>query len=289
MTGFGTSEYCDSVYKINIEIKSVNHRYHDLSIHMPRTLNPLEDKVRKFVAQYLIRGKIDVFISFTVCQQRSSKIKVDKDLAIAYHESLRDLSSLLQMSPPDDVYAIANYQGVLSFDEDLADFTQFSAKLMKVLEAAVLHLLRMRVVEGENIFNDLIKRINNLENYVDAIEQRAPEIISDYQERLLAKVRTLLKSTEIDDVRITQDTLLFAEKINFTEEVVRLKSHFAQFKMVIASSDEVIGRKMDFMLQEMNRETNTIASKANDFFVAKIVVDLKSELEKIREQIQNIE
>lgn len=196
---------------------------------------------------------------------------------------------MLKISPPDDVYAIANYQEVLSFSEDLANITQFRTKLMQALEAAVLHLLRMRVTEGKNIFNDLIKRINNLENYVDAIELRAPEIINDYYERILTKVRTLLKSVEIDDTRVIQEALFFAEKINFTEEVVRLKSHFTQFKTTITSSDEIIGRKLDFMIQEMNRETNTIASKANDFVIAKIVVDLKSELEKIREQIQNIE
>jgi uncharacterized protein (TIGR00255 family) len=291
MTGFGSGEYVDNEYKFIVEIKSVNHRYSDIVIRMPQNLNSLEDKIRKCVSNKLSRGRIDIFISGEEYINRYKKIKVDKDLAIAYHKALRELSDALKLPAPDSVYDIAKYQDVICVEENIVVNDLLWCKLNKAVDVAVDHLLAMRIVEGKNIFNDLMSRINKLELFVDAIEQRAPEIVNGYRQKILLKVSELLSSTSanVDESRLVQETALFAEKANFTEEVVRLKSHILQFKETMSIVEGGIGRKLDFIIQEMNRETNTIASKANDFIVVNTVVDLKSEIEKIREQIQNIE
>lgn len=291
MTGFGRGEYLDNDYKFIVEIKSVNHRYSDIVIRMPQYFNSVEDKIRKYVSNKLSRGRIDIFISFEEYINRDKKIKVDKDLAIAYHNALRELSNELNLPTPNSVYDIAKYQDVISVEEKVVANDLLWDKLKKALDLAVDHLLDMRTSEGKNIFNDLMNRINKLELFVDAIEQRAPEVINVYRQKILLRVSELLanSSTGVDESRLIQETALFAEKSNFTEEIIRLKSHILQFKETASVTESGIGRKLDFIIQEMNRETNTIASKANDFIVANTVVDIKSEIEKIREQIQNIE
>ncbi|MBP2630874.1 MAG: hypothetical protein H6Q70_1502 [Firmicutes bacterium] len=290
MTGFGRGEYLDNEYKFIVEIKSVNHRYSDIIIRMPQYLNSLEDKIRKYVSNKLSRGRIDIFISWEEYINRYKKIKVDKDLAIAYHNALRELSNELNLPTPNSVYDIAKYQDVICVEENVVANDLLWYKLEKALYLAVDRLLDMRIAEGKNIFNDLMNRINKLELFVDAIEQRAPEIINGYRQKILLRVSELLSSSAgVDESRLVQETALFAEKSNFTEEIIRLKSHILQFKETISIAEGGIGRKLDFIIQEMNRETNTIASKANDFIVANTVIDIKSEIEKIREQIQNIE
>ena len=291
MTGFGRGEYLDNEYKFIVEIKSVNHRYSDIVIRMPQYLNSLEDKIRKYVSNKLSRGRIDLFISWEEYINRYKKIKVDKDLAIAYHNALRELSNELNLPTPNSVYDIAKYQDVICVEENVVANDLLWYKLEKALDLALDRLLDMRITEGKNIFNDLMNRINKLELFVDAIEQRAPEVINGYRQKILLRVSELLSSssTGVDESRLVQETALFAEKSNFTEEIIRLKSHILQFKETISIAEGGIGRKLDFIIQEMNRETNTIASKANDFIVANTVVDIKSEIEKIREQIQNIE
>lgn len=289
MTGFGTDKYQGENYKLAVEIKSVNHRYGDISIHFPKILNVLEDDLRKLIAKTLLRGKIDVFISLEEQVRRKKKIRVDKDLAIAYYGALKEISQTLSLSEPISVYEIARYQDVLALDEEDLDINLFKEAVMLTTQNALNQLLQMRVIEGQHIFKDLLSRINILENYVDAIEKRAPQVVDDYRERLTIKLNELLSTSAIEETRILQEVLIFSDRINVTEEIVRLKSHFNQFKIAMEAENNSVGRKLDFIIQEMNRETNTIASKANDAAIAKIVVEIKSELEKIREQVQNIE
>lgn len=291
MTGFGFGEYLDSESKFTVEIKTVNHRYSDLIIRMPPTLNSLEGKIRKFISNKLYRGRVDLFISWEEYKNTCTKIKVDKDLAIAYHSALRELSVALKLQEPENVYDIAKYPNILYFDEITTTTDSLWDKLKDTLDIAVHHLKDMRTVEGENILKDLIERIHKLNFLVDHIEERAPKVIEIYHQNLLEKIKDLLVPIggNIDEVRLIQETALFAEKTNFTEEVVRLRSHLAQFRETMLISEESIGRKLDFITQEMNREANTIASKANDFTISNYIVDIKSQIEKVREQVQNIE
>lgn len=289
MTGFGSGEYCDEAHKIHVEIKSVNHRYQDMTIRLPKALNPLEDEIRKLAASSLIRGKIDVFVSIEEVTDRHKKIKVDKDLAIAYHGALKDIALLLDLPRRIDAEQIARYPDVLTLDEESLRLEDVKDKLMRATAAAVDRLVDMRSDEGKNMYEDLSARINNLVVVADAIKQREPQIAAEYRDKLSAKMEALLAGAGFEESRILQEVILFAEKISFTEELVRLGSHIKQFKESLETSGEAVGRKLDFIVQEMNRETNTIASKANDAVVAGYVVDIKSELEKIREQIQNIE
>lgn len=289
MTGYGQSEYRDQNCKITVEIRSVNHRYGDISIHLPRAFYAQEDAIKKIVATKLARGKVDVFISFEAYNTQTKKIKVDKDLAIAYYEVLLDISKTVSISPPNSVYDIAAYPDVLQLAEDTNVNDECRDQVLVTTEQAVTQLVKMRAKEGEHLADDLLMRINILENYVDAIEKRAPQIITEYQHRLTARITELLAAADLDTSRLLQEVLLFSEKVNCTEELVRLQSHFKQFKTAIMTAEKPIGRKLDFIIQEMNREANTIASKANDAETTKLIVDVKSEIEKIREQVQNIE
>lgn len=290
MTGFGRGEFIDSGHRFIVEIKAVNHRYNDIVIRMPKNLGSLEDKIRRRVANTLLRGRIDIFITMDEYSKSKRTVRVDKELAIAYHNALRDLADLFSTSLNDNIYQIAKYPDVVKIEDDAEDVNELWPKLAGAIEVAIENLLSMRLAEGENISEDLIIRINKLEDCISQIEERAPKILTEYRERLLGRMRDLLVSvgTEPDETRLFQETAIFADRSNFTEELVRLRSHLSQFRSTI-QSDEAVGRKLDFIVQEINRETNTIASKANDYTVANIVVEIKSEIEKVREQIQNIE
>lgn len=290
MTGFGRGEFLDSDHRIIVEIKAVNHRYNDIVIRMPKNLGSLEDKIRRRVANTLLRGRIDIFITLDEYSQKKRTIRVDKELAIAYHNALRDLANLFSASLNDNIHQLAKYPDVIRIEEAFEDVSELWPKLANAIEIAIDNLINMRIAEGDNIFKDLTERIDKLTFCIDEIEERAPRILSEYRERLLGRMRDLLSAVNIepDESRLLQETALFADRSNFTEELVRLRSHLAQFRTTL-TTDEAVGRKLDFIVQEINRETNTIASKANDFTVANIVVEIKSEIEKVREQIQNIE
>lgn len=290
MTGFGRGEFLDSDHRIIVEIKAVNHRYNDIVIRMPKNLGSLEDKIRRRVANTLLRGRIDIFITLDEYSQKKRTIRVDKELAIAYHGALRDLANLFSTSINDNIHQLAKYPDVIRVEEAFEDVSELWPKLANAIEIAIDNLINMRIAEGENIFKDLTERIDKLAFCIDEIEERAPRILNEYRERLLGRMRDLLSAVNIepDESRLLQETALFADRSNFTEELVRLRSHLAQFRTTL-TTDEAVGRKLDFIVQEINRETNTIASKANDFTVANIVVEIKSEIEKVREQIQNIE
>ncbi|MPL60498.1 hypothetical protein SDC9_06059 [bioreactor metagenome] len=290
MTGFGRGEFLDSEHRLIVEIKAVNHRFNEIVIRMPKNLGSLEDKIRRAVASNLVRGRIDVFITVDEYGQNNKTVRVDKELAIAYHNAMKELAILLSMPIREDISHIARYPDVVKVEEVSKDVSLLWPKLEHAIEVAVTNLMAMRTAEGSNIQQDLLSRIQKLEHAIGEVEERAPQILADYREKLLNRMRELLASvnTEPDETRLLQETAMFADRTNFTEELVRLRSHLSQFKTTLAA-EEAVGRKLDFLVQEINRETNTIASKASDYTVANIVVEIKSEIEKVREQIQNIE
>ena len=290
MTGFGRGVYSDEEVKFVVEIKTVNHRYNDIFIKMPKTLNQLEDKIRTTITSKIHRGRVDISISMDLFNNSNKKVNVDKKLAIAYDNVLRELAVALEIPYTTALLEIAKQPDVFVITEDEADITIFADKLNLALTAAVENILQMRTIEGQNIKNDLLSRVCKLEELVSTIKVQEPIITNDYRDKLLVKVKEFINDSNVvvDEGRLLQEVALFADRINFTEELVRLSSHFIQFKTNLEVS-EPIGRKLDFIVQEINRETNTIASKANDFTVANIIVELKSEIEKIREQIQNVE
>jgi len=290
MTGFGRGEYLDNTYRFIVEIKAVNHRFNEIVLRMPKNLGSLEDKIRRIVSTTLVRGRIDVFISVDEYSQNKKTVRVDKELAMAYHSAMKELAEVFSVPLREDVYQIARYPDVIKVEDIVEDADNLWPKLTQALDCAVANLMKMRVAEGANIEHDLLSRMDKLTNHISMVEARAPHILSEYHERLLNRMRELLSAVgaEPDETRLLQETALFADRTNFTEEIVRLNSHLSQFRATLLSNDSV-GRKLDFLIQEINRETNTIASKANDYQIANIVVEIKSEIEKVREQIQNIE
>lgn len=290
MTGFGRGEYLDNGHRIIVEIKAVNHRYNEIVIRMPKNLGSLEDKIRRTVANTLVRGRIDVFVTMDEYEQKKRVVRVDKELAMAYHESLRDLAKLLSTPINEHLYQIATYPDVIKIEEVTEDVLMLWPKLSSAIDVAVSNLMSMRLAEGLNIKNDLVSRIEHITSYLIIVEERAPQVLLDYREKIVGRMRELLTTvgSEPDEGRLLQETALFADRTSITEELVRLKSHLAQIATAL-NADDAVGRKLDFIVQEINRETNTIASKANDFRIATLMVEIKSEIEKVREQIQNIE
>jgi len=290
MTGFGRGEYLDKEHRFIVEIKAVNHRYNEIVVRMPKNLGSLEDKIRRSVSNTLVRGRIDIFITMEEYGEKKRKVRVDKELAIAYHESLRELADLFSTPIKEDVYYIAKYPDVIRAEEVNEDALVLWSKLSKAVDIAVNHLMSMRLAEGHNMKQDLIKRVERITAYIHTVEERAPQVLAEYREKLLGRMRELLSNigTEPDGGRLLQEAAIFADRTSITEELVRLSSHLLQIGTAL-DEEEAVGRKLDFIIQEINRETNTIASKANDFTIANIMVDIKSEIEKVREQIQNIE
>jgi len=290
MTGFGRGEYLDNAHRINVEIKAVNHRYNEIVIRMPKNLGSLEDKIRRSVSNTLVRGRIDIFITMDEFGEKKRAIRVDKELAMAYHESLRALAELLSTPVSDHLKEIAKYPDVIKVEEVTEDVLVLWPKLSSAVDMAVSNLMNMRLAEGLNIKKDLVSRIDCITSYLITVEERAPAVLADYRVKILGRMRELLGAigVEPDEGRLLQETAIFADRTSITEELVRLKSHLLQIGTAL-QADEAVGRKLDFIIQEINRETNTIASKANDFAIANLMVEIKSEIEKVREQIQNIE
>lgn len=288
MTGFGAAVVENEAYKVSVEVKAVNQRFLELSFHMGRPLSPFEDNLRRLVRQTAARGKVDIFVNYLDKREHAASIRVDKQLAISYHEALDALSDCLHLARPDDVMQVASYPDVLQVDED-EELAGFEPVLLAAAGKALQSFDVMRQTEGENIGRDFLLHLGELERAVARLKELAPVIVQSYRERLEKTLQELLAEKEIDETRIIQETALYADKINYTEEVVRLGSHFQQFRNILAEAEGPIGRKLDFLIQEMNREANTIASKANSAEASQLVVDMKSEIEKLREQVQNIE
>ena len=288
MTGFGAGIAEDESYRVLIEIKSVNQRYLETGFHMSHRLDGFAEDMKKKIKEYVSRGKLDINVSFTEKKDKTQSIRVDKNLAIAYHKALNDLSDLLHLPRPDDITQVASFQDIIKVEDSVDMLEDLAPVLMQALEQALQNLTRMREEEGANLKVDFLSRLERMEVMVGTIAELAPQIVEAYRARLQKTLGELLAAEEIDQNRIIQETAIYSDRVNFTEEMVRLKSHFMQFRKIL-ESEEPVGRKLDFLIQEMNREINTTASKANNAEAAQIVVDVKSEIEKLREQIQNLE
>lgn len=288
MTGFGAGDAETADFKVHIEVKAVNQRFLETNYHMPYSMNMFENQLTKKIKEYASRGKLDINIRFQDLRDKAVTVKVDKGLVAVYGQALQEISSQLELSAPVTAAQIASYPDVLKLNEENADLEAAQPVLMQAMEQALESFVAMREAEGQNIQRDLLARIDTLENFVGELEKLAPEIVAAYRQRLENLLREYLAKEDIEESRIIQEVALFTDKVNYTEETVRLRSHFDQFRQIITAG-EPVGRKLDFLIQEMNREINTVASKANSAGAAQFVVDVKSEIEKIREQIQNIE
>lgn len=292
MTGFGRGEHTDTEHTFIVEIKAVNHRYNDVVIRMPRILNSLEDRIRRNILSKLSRGRMDVFVTFEDYTEDKSNVQLDKQLAASYAKAFDELGKmfLYDTSERDKFNYVLKSPDVITPKDMRADAETLWFKLEVAITVAVENVMTMRHAEGNNIYQDLILRINLLREHLGKIEARAPQVPIEAQKRINERINDLLKehATILDHDRLAQEIAILADKTNITEEIVRLKSHFEQFIKTIQSK-QAVGRKLDFLVQELNREVNTIASKANDFTITTVAVDMKSEIEKIREQIQNVE
>ncbi|MDP4179847.1 MAG: YicC/YloC family endoribonuclease [Bacillota bacterium] len=288
MTGFGRGEHQDDGKLFLVEIKTVNHRYSDAFIKMPRQLSYLEEKVRSEVSKVLSRGKIDVFISFEDYTDNSKSVVIDEPLAKAYINALGLLKEKYNLKDDISTSLIAKFPDVLKVEKVEQDEEAIWNLLRIALINALESLVTMRQIEGESLKNDLLEKLKYIEKVLSDIELRAPEIVKEYKQKLETRIKELLDQQTIDENRIATEVAIFADRCSIDEEIQRLGSHIKQMRETM-ELDATVGRKLDFLVQEMNREINTIGSKANDLNITKNVVDLKSELEKIREQIQNIE
>lgn len=289
MTGFGRCEISDERRKFSVEMKAVNHRYLDMNIKIPKKLSYFESSIRNLLKEYIQRGKVDVFITYEDYTENNIVIKYNKDVAAEYYKHLKQMAQDFDLEDDLKVSKLSRYPEVFTLEEQCADEKELWEVLEKALKGAAQQLLENRIKEGENLKKDLIAKLDEMSTYIDFIEKRSPEMIKEYRQKLEDKIQELLQDkTVIEESRIATEVTIFADKICVDEETVRLRSHIESTKKTL-ESDEGIGRKLDFIAQEMNREANTILSKANDLEVSNIAIDLKTGIEKVREQIQNIE
>ena len=289
MTGFGRCEVADGERKFTVEMKGVNHRYLDVNIRMPKKLNFFETSIRNLLKKRIQRGKVDLFISYEDLSEGQVSLKYNEALAQEYLDYFRQMETTFGLENDVRVSTISRCPEVLTMEEQALDEEELWNGLEKALNGAINQFVETRTLEGENLKKDILEKLSGMLELVGYIEERAPRIIAEYREKLEAKVQELLEDTQIEESRIAAEVVIFADKICTDEELVRLRSHIVHMKETLESSDSGIGRKLDFIAQEMNREANTILSKANDLEVSNVGIDLKTEIEKVREQIQNIE
>ena len=288
MTGFGRSEVEKDNRKFIVELKSVNHRYLDTNFRMPKKLNFFENQIRTVMKRFVSRGKIDVYISYEDANEKQSQVKYNDGIAKEYLTYLKMMEEQFGLENDIRVSSLSRYPEVLTLEEQSLDQDELWAILKRALEEALTSLVQTRVLEGENLKADILTKLEDMTGYIHYIETRSPSIQEEYRTRLQDKVTELLGNTQLDENRIATEVVIFADKICTDEELVRLQSHISHMKDTLIEKDGV-GRKLDFIAQEMNREANTILSKANDLDVSNQAISLKTEIEKIREQIQNIE
>ncbi len=288
MTGYGGAKGVVEGLSITAELRSVNNRYLDISVRLPRGFLFAEDAVKSAVQRHVSRGKVDVFVTVDASMAADTVVRVNEPLLRAYVDALRDLSARYDL--PDDmtVMSVTRFADILSVEKAEADQDALSAGLAALVESALAEYDQMRLREGEKLREDVEQRLRTIERLVSAVEAAAPQTVADYQARLRQKMEAVLAATDIDDARIVAEAAIFADRVAVDEETVRLRSHIAQMRQMLDGGSP-FGRKADFLIQEFNREANTIGSKCQNADIARVVVDLKSEIEKIREQIQNIE
>lgn len=288
MTGFGRCEIQKDSRKFTVELKSVNHRYLDVNIRMPKKLNYFETSIRTLLKTYANRGKVDIFITYEDLSKSQVSVKYNSAVAAEYIKYFKQMAEEFGIDDDICTSVLARCPEVLSMEEQTEDEVELWNALRETLEGAFTQFVDTRKCEGENLKKDILSKLELLEEQIRFIEERSPEIVAEYRAKLEEKMRELLADNQIDEGRIAAEVVLFADKICTDEEVVRLKSHITHMKNTLEEEDG-IGRKLDFIAQEMNRESNTILSKANDIKVSDCAISLKTEIEKIREQIQNIE
>ena len=288
MTGYGRARETRGNRDITVELRSVNNRYLDCTVKMPRAYIFAEDAVKARVQKAISRGKVDVFVSIDATGADEAVVAVNEGLAKGYYDALQKINSLLSLTGEVSAATVAKFPDVLTVTKAEEDLESIGADICAVLDEALKNYNAMRATEGEKLAIDIGGRLDTIEALTGKVEQRSPETVREYREKLTARMQEVLQSTTIDEARILTEAAIYADKIAVDEETVRLRSHVAQLRDMLKSNDPM-GRKMDFLIQEVNRESNTIGSKCNDIDIARDVVALKAEVEKIREQVQNIE
>ena len=288
MTGFGRAELSVGTRDIIVEIKSVNHRYFEFNCRMSRGYNYLEDKLKKYVGEKVSRGKVDMYIGITENDDTAVEVELNKPLAKGYIDAMHTLAEEYKVREDISVSVLSRFGDIFQISRPPADEEAVWNDVKVAVDAAMEHFIAMREAEGEKLKADILSRAETILSIVGEIEERSPVTVQEYRDRLYAKLSEVLQSNNVDEQRILTEAAIFADKVAVDEETVRLRSHFDQMKKFLDSGVPV-GRKLDFIVQEMNREANTIGSKVNDSALAHKVVDIKGEIEKIREQVQNIE
>ena len=288
MTGYGRARQTLNGRDITVEVRSVNNRYLDCTVKVPRTYIFAEDAVKARVQKAVSRGKVDVFITIDAAAADETVVAVNEPLARGYYEALTRLKDMFSLEDGLNAVTLAKFPDVLTVTKAEEDLESVAADICAVLDEALVAYNAMRTVEGGKLREDIAGRADTIEAVVGKVEERSPQTVAAYREKLLARMQEVLQSTAIDESRILTEAAIFADKIAVDEETVRLRSHLSQLRTML-ESDQPIGRKLDFLIQEVNRECNTIGSKCNDLTIAQDVVNMKAEVEKIREQVQNIE
>ena len=290
MTGFGRGEYTDGKRSITVEIKSVNHRYSDITVKMPRRYTFAEDKIKNTVKEKVRRGKVDVSIIVDNIDENDVNIRLNTMLAKQYYDNLTELRSEFDLSGDISLQFMASLPDVMKAIPDVEDEEEITNAILIPVAEAAANLEKMRAVEGEKLAEDLIAKGEHVKEILDRIEERAPQVVVDYTAKLKERIQELVGSAvQIPEDRILVEAAVFADKCAIDEEITRLNSHLIQLRNIIEKSSQPEGKKLDFLVQEMNREANTIGSKANDITITNYMLEIKSEIEKIREQVQNIE
>ena len=288
MTGYGRCEKIIDNYEIAVEIKSVNHRYADYNIRVPRSYNFLEEYIKAVLQKYIARGKIDVYVSVKKQQDDTTEIALNKPLAESYVKALKSIADEFGVQDDISVSTVARYNDIFEVIRTPEDEDAVKAKVSEALDEAAASFIEMREREGKKLADDMVARNGVIRSMVKKIDEIAPTTVIEYRKKIEERIRELIADAEIDETRLLTETAIYADKLCINEEIVRLSSHLDEFDRIMGTG-VAVGRKLDFLLQEMNRETNTIGSKSNNLEIAKLIVEIKSELEKIREQLQNIE
>ncbi len=288
MTGFGRCEISENNRKFTVEMKAVNHRYLDVNIKMPKKLNFFESAIRSELKNFISRGKVDMFITYEDFSENTSSVRYNKEIAEEYLGYLKQMAQEFQLDDDIRVSTLSKYPEVFTMEEQTLDEEELWKGLQKAIDGAAEMFVQSRIVEGEHLREDLIEKLDGMLKLVDFIEERSPQIIAEYRQKLEDKVKELLGDTTVDESRLLTEVTIFADKACVDEEIVRLRSHIETTKNTLLAGGS-IGRKLDFIAQEMNREANTTLSKSNDLEISNCAIELKTEIEKVREQIQNIE
>ena len=288
MTGFGRYESETHERKITVEMKAVNHRYNELTIKMPKKLNFFEASIRNLLKNYISRGKVDVYITYEDYKDKSACVKYNQDIAEEYFNNINQMAEYFKIGNDISAGQLARFPEVFEIEEQSVDEDELWSYLEDAVKQCAESFVKTRITEGEHLKNDLCGKLNGMLGWIDFIEKRSPEVVDEYRNRLYAKVSELLGDTKIDQSILATEITVYADKICVDEETVRLRAHIKNMIDTLEAADNV-GRKLDFIAQEMNREANTILSKSSDLEITNTAINLKTEIEKVREQIQNIE